>query len=64
MTEKVRDIIKRLEADGWVLVRQTGSHRQFRHESKPGTVTVPGHPGTELPLRTVASTYRQAGLRR
>jgi predicted RNA binding protein YcfA (HicA-like mRNA interferase family) len=37
---KVRDVIKRLENDGWRLVRTKGSHRQFHHPSKPGTVTV------------------------
>jgi predicted RNA binding protein YcfA (HicA-like mRNA interferase family) len=38
---KVRDLIRQLENDGWRLARTRGSHRQFRHASKPGTVTVP-----------------------
>jgi predicted RNase H-like HicB family nuclease len=40
---KVREVIKMLEEAGWRLDRQVGSHRQFRHPDKPGTVTVPGH---------------------
>ena len=39
---KVRDLIKRLQADGWYLDRIRGSHRQFKHLDKPGVVTVPG----------------------
>jgi predicted RNase H-like HicB family nuclease/predicted RNA binding protein YcfA (HicA-like mRNA interferase family) len=45
---KVREIIREIEEDGWIGVRQTGTHRQFRHPSKPGTVTVPGQKGDEL----------------
>ena len=37
---KIRDIIKRIEADGWRTVRQAGSHRQYRHPTKPGKVTI------------------------
>ncbi len=39
---KGRAVVKLLEEDGWRLVRQTGSHRQFRHPTKPGTVAVAG----------------------
>jgi predicted RNA binding protein YcfA (HicA-like mRNA interferase family) len=45
---KVRAVIKLIEVDGWRFVRKTGSHRQFRHPSKPGTVTVAGKPSAEL----------------
>ena len=61
---KVRELIRELERDGWTQVRQIGSHRQFRHPSKPGTVTVPGNPGDELAKGTVGSVVRQAGLAR
>lgn len=54
-------VIKLLEADGWGLARTKGSHHQFKHPNKPGTVTVP-HPKAELPLPTLRSIYRQAGL--
>ncbi|MGH9513513.1 MAG: type II toxin-antitoxin system HicA family toxin [Terriglobales bacterium] len=40
---KVREVIKQLEHDGWQLARTKGSHRQFHHPTKPGTVTVAGH---------------------
>ena len=60
---KVRDVIDRIEADGWVFHRQRGSHRQYKHPTKPGTVTVAGHPNTEVPPGTLSNIYRQAGLR-
>jgi predicted RNA binding protein YcfA (HicA-like mRNA interferase family) len=41
---KVRDVLKRIEEDGWYQVAQKGSHRQFKHPSKSGRVTVAGHP--------------------
>ncbi len=61
---KVRDVIKRLEADGWYLVATKGSHRQYEHPSKKGQVTVPGHFGDDLPPGTLASVFRQAQLKR
>jgi predicted RNA binding protein YcfA (HicA-like mRNA interferase family) len=60
---KVRAVIKLIEVDGWRLVRQTGSHRQFRHPIKPGTVTVAGKPSTDVPPGTLVSILRQAGLK-
>jgi len=60
---KVRDVIKWLGQDGWKLDRVKGSHRQYRHASKPGTVTVPGHPGDDLPPGTLNSIKKQAGLK-
>jgi predicted RNA binding protein YcfA (HicA-like mRNA interferase family) len=52
---KVRAVIKLIEADGWRLVRQTGSHRQFHHPAKPDTVTFTGKPNTEVPGRDPGS---------
>jgi len=52
-----------LERDGWYLARQVGSHRQFRHPSKPGTVTIAGRLGGDLPPGTLASVLRQARLK-
>ena len=60
---KVREILRRLSDDGWEKVRQRGSHRQFQHPTKPGTVTVAGKPGDELHPKTAASILKQAGLR-
>lgn len=59
---KVSEMIKRLEADGWYLVRVTGSHRQFRHPTKPGTATIAGKPSATLPPGTEKSILRQAGI--
>jgi predicted RNA binding protein YcfA (HicA-like mRNA interferase family) len=61
---KVHAIIKLIEWDGWRQVRQTGSHRHYRHPTKPGTVTVAGKPREDLHPKTEASIMRQAGLKR
>ena len=55
------DVIKALNDDGWVEVRARGSHRQLRHPTKPGTVTVP-HPKSDLPIGTLKSIERQSGV--
>ena len=60
---KVREMLKRLDADGWRLVRQKGSHRHFQHDQKSGTVTVPGKPSDELHPKTASSILRQAQLK-
>jgi predicted RNA binding protein YcfA (HicA-like mRNA interferase family) len=59
---KVREVIREIERDGWNLVRTKGSHRQFHHPTKPGTVTVAGKPNHDLHPKTLASIRRQAGL--
>jgi predicted RNA binding protein YcfA (HicA-like mRNA interferase family) len=61
---KVREIIALIENDGWVQVRVTGSHRQFHHPTKPGTVTIAGKPGTDVPPGTFNSVLKQAGLKK
>jgi predicted RNA binding protein YcfA (HicA-like mRNA interferase family) len=60
---KIRDVIKMLEDDGWRIVRQRGSHRQLKHASKPGLVTVAGTPSDELAPGTLNSVLKQAGLK-
>jgi predicted RNA binding protein YcfA (HicA-like mRNA interferase family) len=60
---KVREIIQRLEQDGWVVVRTRGSHRQYKHPHKTGLVTVPGHLNDDLAAGTVNSILKQAGLK-
>jgi predicted RNA binding protein YcfA (HicA-like mRNA interferase family) len=57
-----REIIRRLERDGWYEVAQSGSHKQFKHPSKPGRVTVP-NPKKEIPIGTLKSIEKQAGLK-
>lgn len=58
---KSSDIIKLLKQDGWYKHVQRGSHCQFKHISKPGKVTVP-NPNKDLPIKTVQSILKQAGL--
>ena len=60
---KVRDVIRLIERDGWFIVRIKGSHRQLHHKIKPGTVTVAGHPGVDMPKGTLNSVLKQAGLK-
>ena len=60
---KVRDVIKRVEKDGWVLDRTRGNHRQYVHPTKRGTVTVPGHEGDDMPVGTLNSILTRAGLK-
>ena len=52
-----------IEADGWYLARQRSSHRQFKHPTKPGRVTVPGKPSDDLAPGTQNSILKQAGLK-
>ena len=61
---KVRDVLKAIQNDGWYLARTKGSHRQFRHDDKPGLVTVPGKPGDDLAAGTYDSILKQASLKR
>lgn len=60
---KVRELIKLLEGDGWQQVRMRGSHRQFQHSKKRGTVTVSGQRGAGIPPGTLASVLKQASLK-
>jgi predicted RNA binding protein YcfA (HicA-like mRNA interferase family) len=64
MPPKLRDILRRLADDGWVLKSQSGSHRQFVHPTKPGRVTVAGHPSKDPDEGTYRSILKQAGLKR
>jgi predicted RNA binding protein YcfA (HicA-like mRNA interferase family) len=59
----VRDVIKRIEKDGWFLERTRGSHRQYNHPTKLGTVTVPGHERDDIPIGTLNSILKRAGLK-
>jgi predicted RNA binding protein YcfA (HicA-like mRNA interferase family) len=61
---KVRDIIKLIEADGWYRVPAKGGHRQYKHSTKPGRVTIAGHPGHDLAPGTLNSIIKQAQLKK
>lgn len=59
---KVKDILRILENYGWKFINKRGSHRQFKHPTKPGRVTVPGNPADDMHPKTWKSVLRQAGL--
>jgi predicted RNA binding protein YcfA (HicA-like mRNA interferase family) len=60
---KVGDVLLMLRNDGWFLVTTRGSHRQFKHPSKPGRVTVAGKPSDDMAPGTLNSVLKQAGLK-
>ena len=64
MPRKVAEVLELIEADGWYLVTTRGSHRQFKHGTKPGRVTVAGKQSETLHPRTERSILRQAGIER
>jgi predicted RNA binding protein YcfA (HicA-like mRNA interferase family) len=59
---KVREVIQKLEKDGWYLKRTKGSHRQYKHPTKSGTVTVSGKLSVDVPIGTLKSIWRQAQI--
>lgn len=61
---KVSEVLRLLQDDGWFLAATRGSHRQYKHPSKSGRVTVPGKPSDDLALGTLNSILKQAGLTR
>ncbi len=61
---KVRDVINMIEEDGWRLVVIRGSHRQYKHPTKTGRVTIAGHLNHELAPGTLNSIFKQAQLKR
>jgi len=52
---KVREVLKRLEADGWYEARMRGSHRVLKHPEKSGIVVVPGNFSDEVAIGTLKS---------
>ena len=64
MPVKVKDILKQLRSDGWYEARQKGSHKQFKHPTKKGLVTVSFHKlSDELSAGTLNSILKQAQLK-
>ena len=57
-----REVIKKLHEDGWFEVNQVGSHKQFKHATNAGRVTVP-HPKRDMPVGTLKSIEKQAGIK-
>jgi len=60
---KVKDFIARIESDGWMQIRRKGSHRQFHHPTKPGTVTVSGKSSVDVPPGTLNNVLKQAEVK-
>ena len=60
---KVSELLRRLEQDGWTIVRQQGSHRVYRHPLKSGQLVVPMHGSKELATGTLNSILKKAGLK-
>jgi len=61
---KVCDILRLIHDDGWFLVATRGNHRQFKHPTKPGRVTVAGKPNDDLAPGTLNSILKQSGLKK
>ena len=61
---KVNAVLRMLRQDGWEEIARRGSHRQFKHRSKPGRVTVAGKPSDDLAPGTLKSILKQADLKR
>ena len=59
----VREVLEVIKNDGWFDVATRGSHRQFKHPTKPGRVTVAGKPSDDLAPGTLNSILKQAGLK-
>jgi len=60
---KVRDIIRMIEDDGWYIVATRGSHRQYKHTTKPGRVTIAGNLSHDIAPGTLNSILKQAKLK-
>lgn len=61
---KVGEVLRVLHEDGWELVATRGSHRQYKHPTKPGRVTIAGKPSDDLAPGTLNSIFKQADLKR
>ncbi|RUM32671.1 MAG: hypothetical protein DSY42_00495 [Aquifex sp.] len=57
-----KEVLEILKNDGWYVVKQKGSHVQLKHPEKKGKVTVPVHSGKTLPIGTIKSILKQAGI--
>ena len=55
---KIREVIKLIEVDGWYIVATKGSHRQYKHPTKRGRVTIAGHPNDDLAPGTLNSIFK------
>ncbi len=58
----IKEEIKLIEKDGWVLVKTRGSHRQYKHQIKSGLVTIPEHLNEDIAIGTFKSILKQSGI--
>lgn len=58
---KVIEVIRLLRKDGWYIDRIKGDHRQFKHPTKKGTVTVNGKESDVMSQGNLNSIWKQAG---
>ena len=60
---KIKEVIRLIETDGWYLARQKGSHRQYKHSSKKGVVTVAAHKlSDDIAIGTLNNILKQAQI--
>ncbi|MBE6815304.1 MAG: type II toxin-antitoxin system HicA family toxin [Ruminococcaceae bacterium] len=62
MPKKAKEIERIILDDGWYCYTQKGSHRQYKHKTKPGKVTIPFHGGQDIDPRTEKSILKQAQI--
>ena len=60
---KAGEVVRMIRDDGWYPVAARGGHRQFKHPTKRGRVTIPGNLGKDVPIGTLNSILKQAGLK-
>ncbi len=60
---KVQELIKLIKNSGWIEVRQSGSHKIFKHPNKKETLSIPFHKGKDIPMGTLNSILKKAGLK-
>ena len=61
---KAGEFHKLLSDDGWYIAAMRGSHRQLKHPTKPGRVTVHGKPSDDIAPGTLNSILKQSGLKK
>lgn len=60
---KVSEVVKKVEEDGWILIRTKGGHLHYKHATKRGIVTISGNSYEDMPKGTLGNVLRQAGLK-
>lgn len=58
---KVKEILRMLKEDGWEVITQRGSHRQLKHKTKKGKVTINKKPNEVLSQEVLNNIFKQAG---